>query len=486
MKTSTSIALGSVVVGALATMGYLYYTGKLDEYFVPGGEETPEDKKEERKRKKKQPSTVAIEEVTDASPSIVLAAPVASSSKPVPSAANKKKPARLIDLELEDIVKLPADQKEQVFYALLVEGENLVNQKKEDKAVDYFFKALSMIPSPSDVLVAFEKSLPKHIFNKIVTKLQEAGKTRQKEYFTQLATQNDNIDFALKAEVNEATGITAEHWAMKAKRDIPQGTEILCESPDVAVPTLSGREQDVITSDIFGSSDSAPSFPGLDLPAEFKKFLADLQDSDAHSKLLEHCKKHSVSVPLLMLRYVALLLMVELQQHDAPSADITGFFSHYDHLRPAMRQPTEEDVQEAVLLRAIFSRKNENIGDFLTNEIYAAMKYTMAFNCFGLPSSAASNKQSPKNGEYVRVGGYTANCKSIGVYHTAAHIDHANEFNSQIVPSETNQDIKVVAVKDIKKGDYITTSYIADEELPEKRQLMLMQYFGIFVSSAQK
>lgn len=487
MKTGTSVALGTVFIGALATFGYLYYTGKLNQYF-----DEPVAMEEKNKRKKKQPSVV-IEEVADASPAPVAAkesspqkSPIAANpiSPPPTKAAVKKKPTRLIDLELDEIIKLSAEQKEQLFYALLVEGENLVNQRKDDKAVEYFFKALSMIPSPTDILVAFEKSLPKPIFTKILTKLQEAGKTRQKEYFAQLATKNEYLEFGVKSETNEATGITAEHWAMKANKDIPQGTEILKEKPDVAVPTLSGRDQGIVTKDAFGSRNSASSFPGLDLPVELKKFLAELEDSEAHVKLMEHCRKNNVSLPLLMLRYIALLLMVELQQHSAPSAEITSFFTHYDHLRPAMRQPTDSDMQEAALLRAIFSRKNENIGDFLTNEIYAAMKYTMSLNCIALPNKEVSSEDK-KNGEYFRVGGYTSNCKSIGVYHTTAHIDHANDYNCEILGTGDQEEIKVVAKKDIKKGDFITTSYVISESLPEKRQLLLMQHFGIFVPSSQ-
>lgn len=476
MKTVTSVALGTVVIGTLATLGYLYYTGRLDQYFELNEPVFAEEKK---KRKKKQPSVV-IEEVTDASPSN---APVVEvSSKPQAQAAPlKKKLNRLIDLELSDIMKLSAEQKEQLFYALLVEGENLVNLKKEDKAVDYFFKALSMIPSPSDILMAFEKSLPKSVFTKILTRMQEEGKVRQREYFTQLAEKCENVTFDLKAETNEATGITVEHWTMKAKRDIPQEAEIIREKPDVSVPALAGIDTGIVTKDFFGSSDSSPAFPNMDLPADFKTFLEELQDTEAHAKLLEHCRKHNVSIPLLMLRYIALLLIVELQQHSAPSAEITSFFAHYDHLRPALRQPTDVDVQEASLLRAIFSRKNENISDFLTNEIYAAMKYTMSFNCIGLPLESSENET--KNGEFVRIGGYTVNCRSLGIYHTVAHIDHANDHNCDITATGDEDEIRVVAKRNIKKGEFITTNYVGSEGFCEKRQLLLMQHFGIFVPS---
>lgn len=346
-----------------------------------------------------------------------------------------------------------------------------------------------MIPSPTDILMAFEKSLPPKVFTKLMTRLHETAKNRQKEYFEALGAQNEYIDFAIRSITNEATGTTSEYWVMRAKEDIGAGVELLVEKPDVAAPTLLGMENGFVTKDAFGSLDSDFVIPGqIDggVPKEFQNFLKDLQGkaSDGYQKLLDYCKKQQTSVPILMLRYISILLLMELKQQcsEAPviSNELLSFFSHYDHLRPAMRSPNDLDIKEATMIREIFSKKNENFNDFMTNEIYSAMKYTLLFNCFGYHNK---NDAAVNGGEYIRVVGYLNNCNFFGVYHTLAHIDHSFTGNCIIEPvDESSLLLRAKSTEPIKKGEFITCSYLttADSENVDKRQLLLLQHFGIF------
>ena len=351
-----------------------------------------------------------------------------------------------------------------------------------------------MIPSPTEIIAAFEKTLPPPVFLKLMTRVQQIAKDRQKDYFEKLGAESQIVEYVLRAVKNDATGVTSEYWAMRAKRDIENGEEILNELPDVAYPTLTGLDRGIVTRDYFGASNLGFDLPrNFILPPDVQSFLDDLtsKSNEAYQKLLEHCKKQGTSSPLLMLRYISVLLLLELQQQskqtDPLPEELVSFFAHYDHLRPAMRSPNELDIKEASLIRNIFGKKNENFKDFLTNEIYSAMKYTLLFNSIAFPSDSASGNNEQLRGEYARLGGNLSRCDSFGVYHTIAHIDHSFEGNCMLeVASRDDLKIRVKATKRILKSEPITFSYLTPEDTlnTDKRQLMLLQHFGMFIPAA--
>lgn len=347
-----------------------------------------------------------------------------------------------------------------------------------------------MIPSPTEIIAAFEKTLPPPVFLKLMSRVQQIAKDRQKDYFEKLSGQSQIIEYVLKAVKNDATGVTSEYWAMRAKRDIDNGEEILSELPDVAYPTLTGLEKGIVTRDYFGASNLNFNLPrNFVLPPDVQNFLDDLtsKSNETYQKLLEHCRKQGTSSPLIMLRYISVLLLLELQQqsrqNDSLPEELVSFFAHYDHLRPAMRSPNEVDIKEASLIRNIFGKKNENFKDFLTDEIYSAMKYTLLFNSIAFPSEAPSNNEQLK-GEYARLGGHLAKCDAFGVYHMIAHIDHSFEGNCHLdLVSRDDLKIRVKATRRILRSEPITFSYLTPEDSlnTDKRQLMLLQHFGMFI-----
>lgn len=144
LKTSTKAALGATAIfSTIAAFGYMYYTGKLDCFFGSRIEEKSNDKKK-RKKKPTPSSSVSMEEIPELSPRTAVDKPsdcppvnnsdsnvlVSKSKKSESKALPSRKPSRLIDLPVEEIMKLPPEQREQVFYAILIEGENLLNKGK--------------------------------------------------------------------------------------------------------------------------------------------------------------------------------------------------------------------------------------------------------------------------------------------------------------------------------------------------------------------
>ena len=122
MRNEVSIVLGTAIIGAAMAIGYFYYTQKLPNLFKKEQEDIMAKDKKEIKRKAKKKTTVSVEEVPDQSP---------PEKKAEISKKGPENPAsRLIDRPVEEILRLNPEQKEQIFYGMLVEGENLISQGK--------------------------------------------------------------------------------------------------------------------------------------------------------------------------------------------------------------------------------------------------------------------------------------------------------------------------------------------------------------------
>ena len=155
LKTSTKAAIGATAIfGTIAVFGYMYYTGKLDCFFETRDQGKLNDKRKRKKRASTSPSAsleeipepssrITVDKSTNNIPSVKNPDPIvlpSKSKKSEPKAVSSKKPSRLIDLPVDEIMKLPPDQREQVFYAILIEGENLLNKGNVKSFSNFCFR----------------------------------------------------------------------------------------------------------------------------------------------------------------------------------------------------------------------------------------------------------------------------------------------------------------------------------------------------------
>ena len=85
------------------------------------------------------------------------------------------------ELSATELLRLTGEERQRVFYALLSKGEFMLNQGTTvsiPKALDYFTKAVSIVPNPGEVVAAFEKMLPPPLFNALLDKIQRKSKPR--------------------------------------------------------------------------------------------------------------------------------------------------------------------------------------------------------------------------------------------------------------------------------------------------------------------
>lgn len=434
----------------------------------------------------------------------------------------------ICDKDTATLHKLPTDAKQQAFYALLVKGEMLLkeeNPKKKkseliDKAIEYFLKAVTLVPNPTQVIMAYEKTLPAEIFKRIIYELEAENKKKIKSYFLNLAPESGLIHFEEVEGLKFVTPVGSENashkqWSAIATSYISEGTVLMSEESDIALCTLKDSQslcdfcfKEVEESDkllFISDLKYCSKFCLEKAHATYGKYFENLTGTSAYSyqQLVNVVTETKCYAPLLMLRYVATLLEDERSKQqsldvafDSQEIEKYHLFSHYDCLRPAYRAPRDSDCAEAMLIRKILQPQNNDIGEFLTDEIYMAMKSTVMFNAIGInlskscdskknveienlesvesvdvnkeikitKISAATSPTGFKSIEPVRVASSTNQSNFFGLYHTYAHVSHSCDPNCQLVPDvNIPRRLKLVAKRGIKASEKITISYLQDE-----------------------
>ena len=427
----------------------------------------------------------------------------------------------LIEKDSAILNKLPPELKQQVFYILLIRGETLIKEKKTEesieKAVEYFVKAVALVSSPTEVLMSYEQTLPAEIFKKIISSLQNQNSEKTKFYFETLKPETGMIKFSdLEGpKVLSPTGNSnSKQWMAVAEVCIEEGTVLMSEEPDIAICTSEGCCDycfKAITDDVAGAekvymSDLVYCSKYCQLKAQnsYGKYIAGLEGTSAyaHQQLVNVVHETKCYAPLLMLRYIATLLEDELsrqKQIDNNTEQTSiNLFAHYDYLRPAYRVPRDSDKAEAVLIRTILEPSHSDISQFLSDEIYVAMKSTVMFNAIGSPkqvddefseeSKIVTNNQldvndkitspSLKHVEPIRLSGSTSNSKFFGLYHSFAHIAHSCSANCELIPDESiPRRLKLISKRPIKEGEKISLSYAAVASDECKKEIIERDFY---------
>lgn len=417
----------------------------------------------------------------------------------------------ICELSVAELTKLPVETKQQAFYALLVKGEMMLKEGKTEESLTYFMKAINIVPNPSEVLKAYEQTLPTEVYGKIISALKEENRAKTREYFQHLAPENGTVKFVEGDGPKLAlTGSASGNiWTAVAAADVEEETILMSEEADIAV---SIKSEGGVCDYCFKALDEEPVFHLADMNfccsvcmknAE-ETYAASLKTltgtpAYAYQQLIKVVQETKTFAPILMLRYVAALLEDELrkQKVEAGSEDVqvSGLFAHYDFLRPAYRAPRDSDKAEAMLIRTILSATNTDVAEFLTDEIYCAMKATVMYNSIGFIDSQQakpdedaqleeSREQSqeqeqeqdvavkaietnpedaPKKRalEPIRYAGTTTRASFFGLYHSLAHVSHSCEPNCRLISdAQIPRRLKLVANRPIKANEPLTISYL--------------------------
>ena len=241
-----------------------------------------------------------------------------------------------------------------------------------------FAKAVTLIAAPGEVLFALEKSLPPHLFERLLQEIQSDIQAKVRGYFDSILPKGAPV------AIREEIGVDPEFNEMRAsfvpyaKQDIPLGATLWEELPDISALTVESfeklgdccehcftplQEEEGVTT--VECPDCHQHLYCSDICREksrdiFHRYLCggskDIRQ--AYEELIALCHQNKSSLALLLLRYLSLLLTEEMRGNGSAN---NGPFNHYDHLRPVMKSPTEVERMEVKLLKRILSSSNASM-----------------------------------------------------------------------------------------------------------------------------
>ena len=288
-------------------------------------------------------------------------------------------------LSIEEIYARPPSERERIFYSLLVKGEELLSFKSEepnllnsytDAAIQLFFKAIKMIPNPTELLVSFQQVLPKHVFNALTKLITEDGLKRIVSYFTSIIPENAPIIISPKKLIL-ANGEIEQTWAIFATKDIDAGAILYEEKPDAASLYLQNISNSQFCDYCFKNTEVSSIVCSKCQSSTYcsESCLASAQLSHhstvcgngAFNHLVETAKAEHSEYAILVARYLSALCAEEkkLKEEREISKELypekTTTSSHFEFMKPLLVPVLPSDGKIATCLKSLFANISPDI-----------------------------------------------------------------------------------------------------------------------------
>ncbi|EPT03618.1 hypothetical protein FOMPIDRAFT_1022232 [Fomitopsis schrenkii] len=420
--------------------------------------------------------------------------------------------AALDKLRAEEVPTDP-EEKEQFFMTQVGLGEQLCAQGPmfHLPAAMSFYRALRVYPSPVELIMIYQKTVPEPVF-KIVMQLTDLDvKARVEGYYDVFPPKNMNV--SVKPIPGDAKG----RKMLVAEKDFEPGDIVYKELPMVAVldSDLEGQatycshclrsiEKDKAVrpeSDRFDSAycsedcrerakfQSQNLLFGLDavLPLELDQGQSELMKparDEVQQKLADYIKEQGRSALILSARFVARqvaietakmapnktgLLAQELQEAQIGGTDYT-LYDHMERLRFTEGKVAEEETK---LLSSVLGAALPGLEQSITDERFATYQGKMAYNAIGVCYNAGRDDKPettkrPEDQEWTRTPHGTSRQIGSGLYPVSAYLAHSCSPSAEPSFTSGTYELSLVASKPIKKGEEITMSYVDVSQHPDE------------------
>ncbi|KAI9452074.1 hypothetical protein F5148DRAFT_1289782 [Russula earlei] len=431
----------------------------------------------------------------------------------------------------DDRVPTTPEEREKYFMSQVEKGEQLCAQGP-DFAVEAalaFFRALRVYPSPVELIMIFQNTVPEPIFKMVLEMMRLDVKGRVEGYYEAFPPKRMGVS-TKTVEVTDSSGGKALKRILVADKDFTAGEIIYDERPIVSVldPDLEGKgshcsqclrqidegaalkpDRDPLASAycskecearlkaesqtlLFGPEHAIPSElnPNQD-PESAKK------REDAQAAFARFVRESGGMQVMLVARFIARQVVnetVKLLPRDHPSApkpqagdpeaDGGGWtekgYTLFDHMERVRYLELSGKEGGAEQLRAILSANLPGLDDFVTDERYTVLVGKMAYNAYGVSYSGGRDDKPPPTArpedvELTRTPDGTARQVGAGFYAVSSYISHSCDPCARPSFPTGTSEMHVVATRDIKAGDEITVSYV-DVSVREDEDVVQARY----------
>ncbi|GJE84992.1 MAS20-domain-containing protein [Phanerochaete sordida] len=476
-RTSTFLTIAGVTVlsGFLAYAVYFDYKRRNDADFR---KKLRKDKKRVEKAATASSSTV---DFTSGSRADVLKAEMAKiRAEPLPEGTREK---------------------EQYFMEQATLGEQLCTQGPAFavSAAFAFFRALRVYPSPVELIMLYQSSLPPEVFAVILELTNLDVKERAEGYYDHFPPKSWNV------RVQDKDG----KKVLVADKDFEKGDVIYKEYPIVAAldwdlleagshcayclklvhKVSEYRPESDLLNTVYCSRDcydkAKQQYHGIlftldpllppDLDAE--GVAADPEKRKAAQEaLVAHLKSNKKLADFLVAKWVALQITIETSKvipgSVSPAKDLPKYLDddapeyaigdHLERLRFLGAEVKEEDTE---ILRNVFGTALPGLENSLTEDRHATTLGKMLYNAIGICYSGGRDDrpqfhERPEDQERTRTPYGTSHQVGSGLFLVSSYIQHSCE--PSVRPSFTagNHKLSLIATRAIAAGEELTMAYV--------------------------
>jgi len=430
------------------------------------------------------------------------------------------------------------EAKESFFMQQLQKGEMLSYQGEpyyEVSALCYY-RAFKVYPNPTELIVLFQRSTPEPVYKKIIEMISADVKKKQEEYFNLYPGKDMNVkidkkDYDIVVTKDIAAGeIIYKEKPMMAtldprventnycshclKRFEGEGVRgkdknvIFCSKEcseeswnkynkylyqptldDITEALKSGDKIEITNADPVGNEapativaegkpeETTTEEKKDEKPEEAKEEedgkKTELEDVDKFWKLLKETKR---TCPIMIARFVAKMIDRELngkpQNEEYSDWDHLERFKFLDEL-----ESSEDDEKELALIQSIIGKHSNEI---LPKEYYNMLKGRFLYNIYAIPAPKEETSLTLEKSDEIKR--YVAGEPIIGagLYHISSFIHNSFQPNVEVKFLDNNNELSLVALKDLKEGDILTVKYIDDAgKTPEECKELLKKIYNL-------
>ena len=385
------------------------------------------------------------------------------------------------DLSVMEILQRPGEERQKIFYKLLIKGEELlkVGPQYEEAAIKYFYKAMKLVPAASELILAFQKTLPDAVFKRLLEVIKNGEMERIMDYFTTLGINSKGISFQKSSE-DDTDGEVAK-WSIFSSSSLNAGQEIFTDSPVTSMIANIADIKDFCyhcqnkLTEVFSVCESCSERYCSETchnlaDDQYHMFICPGNDeSHPFQKIVEYCKQHDSTFLLFLSKYLALMLSEEKKGNSQANG---GPFLHFEFLKTGSANLNGREDQEVQLVRALFQNVNEGMIEFLSSARFNSLKSTLQHNLIGFGSHTITTSKHIVRGPSDSIVGY-------GLFHLTSHIAHSCDPNAEVTLSEGNC-VSIKSLRAIPANEQLSISYIPCEgKTFGARQLLLKEKYNV-------
>ncbi|KAM6496192.1 hypothetical protein JOM56_008898 [Amanita muscaria] len=419
------------------------------------------------------------------------------------------------------------EEKEAYFMQHVGVGEQLARQGPDFllPAALSFFRALRVYPSPVELIMIYQKTVPEPVF-KIVMELTNLNVKAQVEgYYDYFPPKWTKVSIEMKNDRNDPASHETRS-VLVLTEDVKAGDTIYKEYPIVTTLDADLEAAGTYCSHCLRQLDPSSivkppeaqnplgsSFCSQECFMNAKKqshTILFTQDpplppeipagpmppsvlesrKQAQAAFVESIKKVGRAAPLLVAKFISRQIAIETNKmvqtaksavsggsstapNQDPANDFTdaegGEYVLADHIERLKYLEMSPDKEELKLLSTVLEAALPGLEQFVTEERHATLLGKMAYNSFGVyfdrgRADKPQPTQRPEDVEKSRAPVGTQRQIGSAIYTVSSYLTHSCVPNARVVFPEGTARLHLVAERDLKKGDQLYIAYVDVEQ----------------------